>query len=67
MTIKVGDIVEDISRGDLPFMVIKIERELRDDIPGRYTIESIEGERIKNFPGYQLKPARPANESRFGK
>lgn len=63
---KVGDVVEDISKGDLPFMVTVIERDDGPPIPARYTIECIDGTSIANFPEYLLKPARLPSESKWG-
>jgi hypothetical protein len=60
---KVHDIVEDIAKGDLPFMVLAVQD--YGHIP-RYSIESITGERIENFPEYLLRPARPPHESEWG-
>lgn len=63
---KVGDIVEDIGKGDLPYIVDAIERDETPPIPSRYTIECIDGSRISNFPEYLLVPARPASQSKYG-
>jgi hypothetical protein len=57
---KVGDKV--LGNGEL-CEIIAVDREPDGPVPGRYTVRFQSGMVIQNFPGYQLKPTTPSEES----